>query len=346
MSLFINLSGLTPQEENQFKELISTYSNDLFSSWIVFNDSQKKIFPKPDVLIFSNSDEGLSSYHQLLHSSTFLICTPSLAHPNPPPESLYSKLRFPFHKESIISLLNQISQHLHKLYHPKFNQTRFHEELVHIQYNIPNLRKTPVILLFLYSIFQNPSPHTIFKIRKSSSKIAQSFDLFCFPDRKQIASTLLLSDLIYRLYHPEAHLDEYHISKIQPSNRIEFERILAPTLQNSDPFFWRLGMKAYKTSDLLPWVKSDTPLVLDRWPLLHSGQYQPFAIDVMARLSQKPQTLPDLINHFSSKRKDICDILNALIMTHSISPSALNTSNPNASIAIIKQYLLSYGKSL
>ncbi len=314
MPLSLAIAGLTPQESSILITVLRARSADLAEPWTVFFEPAE--FPeKPDAILYCpKRDDGRYWFSQFAASSIPIAAMPPLE-ASPPEVPLF--LRMPFRPQDTIDTLNLAAkrvraQKISLEERPSASGAPTVETPMDLQIPAGGTGGASSLSLSLYAVFREADKLGFYKIRRSDHDGHPPCEIWCWPEFGLYWSSApeetLVSDFdgIYQIWacpFPRKSLSEK-----------------STEIRSSSALLWRVGNRAIRTSELLPWIPKDAPISLAYWPELPRDSWRLSNIRALARLSLGDATFAQLLAELQAGRKDLCKTLNGLALLGAIEP--------------------------
>lgn len=304
MPLSLAVAGLNSAERAELMSALRVKAEALSCSWTIFLAPDE--FPeKPDALLYCPQREDGRKWAARLAKLGALPIGALLAQ-NAAPSEVPLFTRMPFVPQDVADTLNvaakriRLSEPSESLAAPK----NASEERVELQFSFKNHQRVHSLALCLFAVFQNSGKTQFLKLR---SKGPEPREIWCWPDLElywsaQAEESIALdSESVYEVFNCSG------------KKAALLEK--AAELRPSSALLWRVGAKAFKTAETLPWFALDGKLSLARWPDIPKDCRSMQLIRILARLTRCETSFVDLLTELRLGRKDLCSAVNGLIMT-------------------------------
>ncbi len=301
MSFSLAVAGFTAQEKSALIKILKEHSSHLNSIWTLYWRPQE--YPAHlDALLFNaHSAEGQEWHQKNLKTKVIPIAVYDPKHIAPSTTSLF--IRQPFDPAALIHTLNTCAKRLqHLAKSTPVELTPFEAEELELQFSFPNVHLVSKISLFLYAIYHQAPKDYFYKILSKSTDL----EIWCFPKQltywsnrsEKIIANLTDSDLqLIRHNHAEQAILQKHNHTLSANNLL-----------------WHTGLKAMRSTELLPFFSSYTALGLKRYPIVPENARTKNTILILLQLTRNPTSVAHLLTYLNRGRKEVYQVLNALIM--------------------------------
>ena len=344
MPLTLAVSGLTTTEKTALVSAIKSKASQLTIAWTLYWESSE--FPsEPDALLYcAKRDEGRRWSHKLKNSrSLFIEVLPPL---ESTPSEVPLFVRMPFNPQDIVEALNIAAKRVlaFELEESKTAPTSSKEERVDIQLVARGASRVPSLILTLYAIFQGSDPSRFYKIKQAMTD--NPIEIWCWPDLQMYWSSVSEEQILDQL---DAQFDVYNCQ-----GKKEALTVKNGQSRSSVGLLWKAGLRAFKTSEILPWFSYDNKISLLRWPQLPIEARTIPVIRIFSKLTYTDATFAELLTELKLSRKDLSSIVNGLIMNGDITkakdirpaPSLHKKSEDPEQILFLKALSLRCSESL
>lgn len=328
MSLTLVVAGLSSQEKAMLVTVLRAKSEELTDPWTVFWDPSE--FPQnPDVLLYCpKRDEGREWFSSLATKGTLPIAAMPPLEASPPEVPLF--LRMPFRPQDTADTLNLASKRV-RAERPSVEERPqgplpLVETPIDLQVPFGSANRISSLSLALYAVFREADKTGFYKLRRSDHDGKASFEVWCWPEFglywSDADETALFSDFegVYQIWAcpmPKKSLSEK-----------------AKEVRHASSLLWRVGTRAIRTAELLPWIHADSPLLLSHWPDLPRDAWTISNIRALVRLTFSEATFGQMLSELQASRKDLCKTLNGLALLGAVAPVPRASREKPAPIAL------------
>lgn len=304
MPLLLAVAGLRSSEQAALASVLKAKADALNASWTLFWESSA--FPeRPHAVLYCpQREEGLAWSERLRSQGAVPIAAPLAQSSAPSDAPLFA--RMPFRPQQVVEALNAAAKRI-RAQAPEESPAaprRGREERVELQFDFKNAQRVSSLALCLFAVFQNSDQTQFFKLR---SKGPQPREIWCWPELRCYWSAL-----------PEPLAASDHGADYEVFNCSGKKEALAEKqgqLRPASGLLWIAGSRAFKTAETLPWFPLDARLSLTRWPDIPKSARSVALTRALARLTRSEPTFSELLLEQNISRRDLCSIVNGLIMS-------------------------------
>lgn len=302
MALTLAVAGLNAQQKAALAESLRAKASDLLSTWTIYWE-QEEYPSEPDALmyyIYNNS--ALVFRKKLKDKSSQIIAIQNMSDSRPSEESLF--VRMPFNSDDLVHTLNVVSKKikLQNKWHESIEQPNVQEH-VELQFSFTGSNRVNKLALYIYALYREADKTSFYKIKNKSG----TWELWCFPDIESYWFNGTDAELW------SASSDDLLVYR-SPGKALALEQ-KRMALGDSNDLIWQSGVRSYKTAELLPFLGSKVRFHLKRYPKVPSWARSELCLKTILLLNRKDMDLSELLTIIGAGRKEVCQTLNALIMT-------------------------------
>lgn len=302
MALSLAVAGLNAQQKAALAESLRAKANDLSATWTIYWEADE--YPAvPDALmyyIYNNS--AITQRKKLKDKASQIIAIQNNSDSRPSEESLF--VRMPFNSEELVRALNVVAKKikLQSKWHESVRQPNIQEH-VELQFSFTGANRVNKLSLYIYALYQEADKASFYKIKSKNS----NWELWCFPDIESYWFNGTEDELW------AASSDELVVYRSPGKAQALEEKRMA--LGNSNDLIWQAGVRSYKTAELLPFFGTKARFHLKRYPIVPQWARSELCLRVLLLLNRKDMDLAEVLTIIGAGRKEVCQTLNALIMT-------------------------------
>jgi hypothetical protein len=307
MPLTLAVAGLSASEKGALVAAIKAQSHALSTAWTLFWDPSQ--FPeRPDGLLYcAKREEGRLWAARLGRGPCLLLAA------LPPDEATPSEVplfvRMPFAPQAIVEALNIAAQRVFSAAPAESaSAPAGAEERVEARVDFRGASRVDPFALLLFAVFHGGDRTRFYKLRQLPSPARPcGVELWCWPDLNQYWSEASEAQIL------AAAAQGYDVFNCRgkPEALAQKSDLLRP----AGPLLWRAGSRAFKTSELLPWLAPDQKIALRRWPELPAQARTPSVLRALRRLCQADASFAELLRELGMGRKDLSAFVNALLLS-------------------------------